>query len=266
MKHGHITVPMIIAMKREKRRIVAVTSYDFMMTRLVDEAGVDMILVGDSLGMVKLGYDSTLPVTLADMVYHTRIVSRAKPKALLVADMPFLSYQASPADAVRSAGQLIKAGAQAVKLEGGEEIIPQIRAIRKSGIPVLGHLGMTPQSVHEFGGYRVQGRDAKARKKIHKDAILIQNEGVFAIVLECVPASVASVCTRRLQVPTIGIGAGKDCDGQILVLDDLLGLTPPPHPRFVKRFSDLRGTIHRAVLRYADEIRRRSFPGPEHSY
>jgi len=261
-----VTAPLLKQMKREKKKIVALTSYDFTTTRLLNDAGIDLILVGDSLGMVKLGYASTLPVTLEDMIYHTRIVARGNRSALLVADMPFMSYQASAADALRSAGQLMKAGAEAVKLEGGREILPQLRALRSARIPVVGHLGMTPQSVHEFGGYKVQGRGASQAKNLREDALALQKAGVCAIVLECVPSRLAAQISRKLQIPTIGIGAGVACDGQVLVVDDLLGMTPPPHPRFVKAYADLSATVRAAVRCYAREVRSQEFPDEKHAY
>jgi 3-methyl-2-oxobutanoate hydroxymethyltransferase len=216
--------------------------------------------------MVKLGYSSTLPVTVEDMVYHTRIVARAKPQALLVSDMPYLSYQASAEEAIRNGGRLLKAGAQAVKIEGGKALASTIRALTRSGIPVMGHIGMTPQSVHLFGGYKVQGRKRAQGAKILADAKAIERAGVFAIVLECVPASLGRRISRAVKVPVIGIGAGAGCDGQILVLDDLLGLTAPPWPRFVKRYADLRAVIKRAARAYADDVRSGRFPDAGHSY
>jgi 3-methyl-2-oxobutanoate hydroxymethyltransferase len=261
-----ITAPSLAHFKQDRRPIVAVTSYDFMTTQLLNEVGVDVVLVGDSLGMVKLGYTSTLPVTVEDMLYHTRIVARGNSRALLVTDMPFISYQASPVDAVRNAGAMIKAGAEAVKLEGGEEMLPAILALKKAKIPVMGHLGLTPQSVHEFGGYKVQGKNPAARRKLLRDARSLETAGVFALVLEGIPADLARQITKSISIPTIGIGAGPACDGQVLVIDDLLGLTPPPHPRFVKAYADLRGMIRKAVGSYASEVRGRRFPEARHSY
>lgn len=261
-----ITAPSLTQIKRENRPIVVVTSYDFTTTRLINDAGVDVVLVGDSLGMVKLGYSSTLPVTLEDMVYHTKIVARANRHAFLVSDMPFMSYQASAEDAVRSAGKLMKAGAEAVKLEGGSEILPALHALRRAKIPVVGHLGLTPQSVHEFGGYKVQGRQAAQAKTILKDALALEKAGACAIVLEGIPARLGTQISRKLRIPTIGIGAGIGCDGQVLVIDDLLGLTPPPHPRFVKAYANLAETIREAVQKYAKEVRERKFPDDPHSY
>jgi 3-methyl-2-oxobutanoate hydroxymethyltransferase len=263
---GKITILSLQQMKRERRPIVALTSYDYTTTKLLNEAGADLLLVGDTLGMVKLGYSSTLPVTVDDMVYHTRVVARANTRALLVTDMPYLSYQASKEEAVRNCGRMLKVGAEAVKLEGGKTMAPVIRALRGAGIPVLGHIGMTPQSVHLFGGYRVQGRRAADHRRLLADARALQNAGVFAIVLECVPRLLARRITRAVKVPTIGIGAGPDCDGQILVIDDLLGLTPPPYPRFVKPYADLRTAVREAARAYAREVRTGKYPDAPHSY
>jgi 3-methyl-2-oxobutanoate hydroxymethyltransferase len=261
-----ISIPILQQMKRDKTPIVALTAYDCATARLVSEAGVDLILVGDTLGMVKLGYSSTLPVTVDDMVYHTRIVARAKPHSLLVADMPYLSYQASKEDAIRNSGRMLKVGAEAVKIEGGREMAPMVRALRGAGIPVMGHIGMTPQSVHLFGGYKVQGRNPASQRALVADARALEKAGVFSMVLECVPRALAERITRLVNVPTIGIGAGPGCSGQILVIDDLLGMTAPPLPRFVKCYADLRGTIGRAVRDYASEVRQGVFPDKMHSY
>ncbi len=263
---GKVTVPNLTQMKRDRKKIVALTCYDFSTARLLNEAGVDLLLVGDSLGMVKLGHSSTLPVTVEDMLYHTRIVARANQRALLVTDMPFLSYQASSADAVRHAGVMLKAGAEAVKLEGGKAILPQIKALRAAQIPVIGHLGLTPQSVHSFGGYKVQGRSPKAAKAIVEDARALERSGVSALVLEGIPSALARRITRLLRIPTIGIGAGPHCDGQVLVIDDLIGLTPSPYPRFVKAYADAAGLIRSAAVRYAQEVRTGRFPDGAHSY
>lgn len=261
-----VTVPLLKQMKRQGQKIVTLTSYDYTTTRLLNEAGVDVILVGDSLGMVKLGYTSTLPVTVEDIVYHTRIVARGNSRPLLVSDMPYMSYQASPEDAVRSGGRMLKAGAEAVKLEGGEEMSRMIRALLAAKIPVMGHLGMTPQSVHMFGGYRVQGRERAARKKLLKDARALERLGVFALVLECVPSELARQVTRSLSIPTIGIGAGPHCNGQVLVIDDLLGITAPPLPRFVKSYAKVRDTIRSAARAYGKDVRLGKFPDDAHSY
>lgn len=261
-----ITVPGLQQMKADGQKIVVLTSYDFTTARLLDEVGVDVLLVGDSMGMVKLGYSSTLPVTVDDIVYHTRIVAKASRHALVVADMPYLSYEASAADAVRAAGRMLKAGAHAVKMEGGQEIARTIKTLVAAKIPVMGHLGLTPQAVNVFGGYKVQGRLASQIKKMMADARALQKAGAFAIVLECVPATLAKRISGMLKIPTIGIGAGVDCDGQVLVIDDLLGLTPDPMPRFVKRYANLRGTIKKAAKAYAEEVRQKKFPEPERWY
>lgn len=253
-------------MKKARQKIAALTCYDYSMAQLLNSAGMDILLVGDSLGMVKLGYPSTLPVTVEDMEYHTRIVAKGNSRALLVTDMPYLSYHASREDAVRNAGRMLKAGAEAVKIEGGEEMLPVIRALQAAKIPVMGHLGMTPQSVHVFGGYKVQGKEKAQRGKLLRDALSLERAGVFSIVLECLPEAVARQISRRLRIPTIGIGAGAGCDGQIIVIDDLLGMTEPPLPRFVKTYARLRETVQDAVRRYAREVRAGEYPDKQHSY
>lgn len=263
---GRMTVPRLQALKKARQRIAALTCYDFTTARLLNEAGLDLLLVGDSLGMVKLGYESTLPVTVEDMAYHTRIVARGNARALLVTDMPYLSYQVSPEEAARNSGRMLKAGAQAVKIEGGTEMTPVFRALRAAKIPVMGHLGMTPQSVHLFGGYKVQGRERTVRRRLLKEARALERLGVFAIVLECIPMDLARQVTRALSIPTLGIGAGPHCDGQILVIDDLLGLTPPPLPRFVKAYANVRATIAQAAGRYGADVRAGRFPDEAHSY
>jgi len=260
------TITVLREMKKDRRKIAALTCYDYSTAQLLNQAGIDILLIGDSLGMVKLGYSSTLPVTVEDIVYHTRIVSRGNRSALLVADMPFMSYQASKEESIRNAGKMLKAGAEAVKLEGGVEVAPIIRALRAIGIPVMGHIGMTPQSVNAFGGYKVQGRQKAQAAKILSDAKVVEKAGAFAIVLECVPAGLAKRITRTVKVPVIGIGAGADCDGQVLVIDDLLGLSAPPSPRFVKRYANLRDSIKRAAVDYAREVRTGKFPDEAHSY
>ena len=253
--------------KKGKEPIVMITAYDYPSAQMVDEAGVDIILVGDSLGMVVLGYDSTLPVTMEDMLRHTAAVVRGSRRALVVGDMPFMSYQLSPEQALDNAGRFIKeAGAHAVKLEGGEEVLEAIRKITSAGIPVMGHIGLTPQSIHKIGGYRVQGRDEKTAEKLKKDAKLLEEAGCFSIVLEAVPMNLAKEITESLSIPTIGIGAGSYCDGQVLVYHDVLGLFQEFKPKFVKRYAELRGEIVEAIKRYADEVRERKFPDEEHSY
>ena len=253
--------------KKGKEPIVMVTSYDSTMARIMDEADVDIILVGDSGGMVMAGLDSTLGVTMDMMLLYVKSVTRAKPKALVVADLPFLSYQTSVPDAVRNAGRFLQeAGAQAVKLEGGQRVIEQVRAIVKADIPVMGHLGLTPQSIHAFGGYKVQGRGEDAAKLLKENALLLQDAGVFSLVLECVPTTVAMEVSQALSIPTIGIGAGPHCDGQVLVIQDLLGMNREFKPKFVKRYANLFDTIKDAVNTYSKEVRKGEFPGEEHCF
>ncbi|GEA18039.1 MAG: 3-methyl-2-oxobutanoate hydroxymethyltransferase [Moorella sp. (in: firmicutes)] len=262
-----ITLPQLQAMKERGEKITMVTAYDYPSALLADQAGMDMLLVGDSLGMVVLGYQSTVPVTMDEMVHHTRAVMRANPAALVVADLPFLSYQASVTDAVYNAGRLVKeGGADAVKLEGGRAMVPMVRAIVDAGIPVMGHLGLTPQSVVQLGGYRVQGREKDAADRIAADAEALVEAGVFSLVLECVPADLARRITAELPVPTIGIGAGPDCDGQVLVYHDLLGLFDRFQPKFVKRYVNLGEAIVKALADYREEVRQGKFPGEEHSF
>lgn len=262
-----VTVSTLKALKQEKRPIVMVTAYDYPTAKLVDESGVDVILVGDSLGMVVLGYDSTIPVTLEDMVHHTRAVARGAKRALIVADMPFLTYHGTREETLKNAGRLIQEGhAHAVKMEGGEEILPAVRACVQAGIPVMGHLGLTPQAVHQLGGYKVQGKDLASARKIVEDAKRLEETGAFAIVLECVPEALARLVTETVSVPTIGIGAGAACDGQVLVFHDLVGFASDLKPKFVKQYADIGRDIRAAVARYAEEVRARRFPGPEHTF
>lgn len=253
----------LIKMKAAGEKIVAVTAYDFPFARLADEAGADLILVGDSLGMVVQGQKTTLPVTMEEMLYHTRMVSRAAERALVVGDLPFLSYQADVREAVRNAGLFLKeAGAAAVKLEGGATVTETIRAMVDAGIPVQAHIGLTPQSVHAMGGYRVQ-RD---EERLVADAHQVADAGAFSVVLEGIPAAIAERITRELAIPTIGIGAGVHCDGQILVMHDLLGLNLGYMPKFTKMFADLKGETLRGFKAYGDAVRSGEFPGTEHSY
>jgi 3-methyl-2-oxobutanoate hydroxymethyltransferase len=261
-----VTVPLLQEMKRQKEKIVSLTCYDYTMAQLLNAAGVDILLVGDSLGMVKLGYSSTLPVTVEDMRYHTRIVAKGNSRALLITDMPYLSYQVSPKQAVENGGQMLKEGAEAIKLEGGQEMLPMIEALHRAKIPVMGHLGMTPQSIHQFGGYKVQARQQEAVKKLLSDARALERAGVFAIVLECVPVKVAQLITKSLSIPTIGIGAGMHCDGQVLVVDDLLGMTGGHVPRFVKPYADLRRIVQQAAEHYRRDVRAGKFPDAGHAY
>jgi 3-methyl-2-oxobutanoate hydroxymethyltransferase len=261
-----VTVRVIREMKARREKIVSLTAYDYPGARLADEAGVDLLLVGDSVGMVVLGYESTIPVTLAEMAHHVRAVARAKPRALLVADLPFNSYQACPADAVRSSGRLVKHGAEAVKLEGGRRMLPQISAILAADIPVLGHLGLTPQSIHQFGGYRVQGREREAADALLEDARALEQAGCFAIVLEGMPLSLGREVTESIGIPTIGIGAGVHCDGQVLVLHDLLGLTFGRPAKFVRRYADLGGDARRAIRAFGEDVRAGRYPSDAESY
>lgn len=253
--------------KADNEKIVMVTAYDYTMARLVDKAGVDMVLVGDSLGMVVQGHADTLPVTTEHMIYHTRCVSRALQHAHLVADMPFMSYQISPTEALASAGRLVKEGAaQSVKLEGGERSGEAIAHIVEAGIPVVGHVGLTPQSVHAMGGFRVQGRSDAGADQVVRDAMAVQEAGAFCIVLEGIPIDVAAEITARLEIPTIGIGAGPHCDGQVLVCNDVLGMDLSFSPRFVKHYAQLEELAVDAFTAYADEVRKSVFPGPEHGF
>ncbi len=262
-----VTLPQLQVMKERGEKITMVTAYDYSSALLADRAGMDMLLVGDSVGMVVLGYQSTVPVTMDEMVHHTRAVMRANPAALVVADMPFLSYQANIPDAVYNAGRMIKeGGADAVKLEGGRAMARMVRAIVDAGIPVMGHLGLTPQSAVQMGGFHVQGREAAAAEKIAADATALVEAGIFSLVLECVPVELARRITAELPVPTIGIGAGPDCDGQVLVYHDLLGLFDRFRPKFVKCYADLGAAIVEALEAYGQEVREGKFPAAEHSF
>jgi 3-methyl-2-oxobutanoate hydroxymethyltransferase len=262
-----VTTAALRARKGTPDKVAMVTAYDVVFARLADDAGVDVVLVGDSLGMVMQGERSTLPVTLDDMVYHTRIVSRGVRRAHLVADMPFMSYQASMEDGIRAAGRLIKEGrAEAVKLEGGVEVAELIRRLVGLGIPVVGHVGMTPQSVHQFGGFKIQGRTEAQREKILADARAADDAGAYSIVIEAVPQSLAAEITRSVSAVTIGIGAGPECDGQVMVMHDLLGLEPSWKPRFVRRYAELGKAAGEAFAAYAADVRTGRFPGPQESF
>ena len=255
--------------RRKKERgepITMLTAYDYPTALAEDQAGIDCILVGDSLGMVVLGYQSTLPVTMDDMLHHCRAVSRGARFALLIGDMPFMSYQASTEEAVRNAGRFLQeAGMEAVKLEGGGERAHAVRAIVGAGIPVMGHLGLTPQSVNQLGGYRPQGKTASAAKRLLEDALALEEAGCFSLVLESVPARLAELVSKKLSIPTIGIGAGLGCDGQVLVTHDLLGLFDRFTPKFVKKYADFHGEMRRAFTEYIGDVQSRAFPAPEHS-
>lgn len=255
-----VTTARLLEMKRQGLRIVALTAYDAPTAALLDEAGVDVVLVGDSVANVKLGYENTLPVTVEEMLHHVKAAKRGNSRALLVADMPYLSYELSPEEAARNAGRLVKeGGAAAVKLEGGGGAVPAVRELQRVHVPVMGHLGLTPQAVHRLGGYRMQGRDPLEAERMVADARALEAAGVFSIVLEFIPAALAREITRAVSVPTIGIGAGPHCDGQVLVSDDMLGWTESP-PSFVKRYAALREQALLAARRFAQEVREGSFP------
>lgn len=263
-----VTVHSLLEMKKRGERIVALTAYDVLFARLLDECGIDIILVGDSLGQVVAGHDSTLPVTLDDMIYHARAVRRGVQRGLVVVDMPFLTFQIDPAETLRNAGRVMKeTGVEAVKIEGGdEESARHVRALVRAGIPVMGHIGLTPQSVHALGGYRVQGRDSAAALRLHEDATRLEQAGAFAIVLELVPARLAEEISRALTIPTIGIGAGVGTDGQVLVLYDALGLNESFRPRFLRRFAALAEEARSGVRAYVDAVRSGEYPDAEHSF
>ncbi len=261
------TVLTFAKAKEEGTKISMLTAYDYSTAKLMDEAGINSILVGDSLGNVVLGYDDTISVTMEDMIHHTRAVSRGAKKALVIADMPFMSYQASVYDAVVNAGRLMKEGrANAVKLEGGREVCPQIKAIVDAGIPVCAHIGLTPQSINSLGGNRVQGKTEAAAMKLLDDAMGVQEAGAFAVVIEAVPEKLAALITSRLEIPTIGIGAGNCCDGQVLVYQDMLGMFSDFTPKFVKKYANLGELMTAAFKQYDQEVKNKSFPSEEHTY
>ena len=262
-----VSVHELLAMKERGERIVSLTCYDALFARLLDESGVDILLVGDSVNQVLAGGETTLSATLEQMIYHTRIVRRGASRALVVCDLPFLSYQISKEEAIKNAGRVMaETGCHAVKLEGGKPMAQTVRALVDVGIPVMGHLGLTPQSVHALGGYRVQGRDEKTAERLKEDAKALEDAGAFSIVLELVPAPLASQITKSLTIPTIGIGAGPACDGQVLVLHDMLGLNDKFAAKFVKRYAALAEDVREAVRLYAAEVREGRYPGPEHSF
>ncbi|HUK30409.1 MAG TPA: 3-methyl-2-oxobutanoate hydroxymethyltransferase [Candidatus Acidoferrum sp.] len=272
--NGKITVPDILGRKRHpgqavspEHRITCLTAYDFPTARLLDESGVDIILVGDSLGMVVLGYDTTLPVTLDEMLHHTRAVHRGVHRSLLVADMPYGSYHTGVSDGVANALRLVKeGGAEAVKVEGGERRLELISRMVEAEIPVMGHVGLTPQSFNAFGGFRVQGKTPEAAEQLLRDARAVEAAGAFSVVLESVPRELASTITRELRIPTIGIGAGPDCDGQVLVIHDALGLTAGPTPRFARRYAELGEEVKCAAREYCDDVRAGRFPSDAESF
>lgn len=261
------TILSLQAMKARGEKIAVLTAYDYPFARLMDQAGIDAILVGDSAGSVFSGYDNTLPVTMDEMIYHTRAVVRSAKTSLVIADMPFMSYQVDLAEARRNAGRLIKeGGAQAVKLEGGVAVAETIRTIVAMDVPVVAHIGLTPQSIHRMGGFKVQGREEAQAKQLLADARAVAEAGACAVVLEAIPAGLAAQITAELSIPTIGIGAGVDCDGQVLVIHDILGLCEKYSPKFIKRFADVSGTIRQGIDDYIREVKEGSFPGPEHSF
>lgn len=267
MGRDKVTVRTLRRMKERGEKITMLTAYDYPMARAVDEAGIDVILVGDSLGMVVLGYPTTLPVSMDEMGHHCKAAARGVSRALLVGDLPFMSYQVGREDALRNAGRLVKeGGTEAVKLEGGREVLESVQALVGAGIPVMGHLGLTPQAYHRMGGYRVQARSPEEADRLLEDAGALEKAGIFSLVLEGIPAEVARRVTEALAVPTIGIGAGPFCDGQVLVTHDVLGLQDDLSPKFVKRYAEGRQLFIEAMRRYRDEVRSGAFPGPEHSY
>nr|WP_319470653.1 3-methyl-2-oxobutanoate hydroxymethyltransferase [uncultured Trichococcus sp.] len=253
--------------KQKNERLTMLTAYDYSTAKLIDASGIDSVLVGDSLGMVMLGYEDTLSVTMDDMIHHTKAVARGVKDALVVSDLPFMSYQTSVYDAVTNAGRLIKEGrAQAVKLEGGLEVCPQIKAIVEASIPVMAHLGLTPQSVNAFGGFKVQGKDEEAARSLIEQAKAVEAAGAFAVVLECIPAKLAELITKSISIPTIGIGAGNGCDGQVLVYQDMLGLYSDFTPKFVKRYAEIGPQMQAAVENYISEVKSGAFPAAEHTF
>lgn len=267
MERKKVTITDLNNKKREGKKITMLTAYDYPTARLVDEAGIDSILVGDSLGMVVLGYESTVPVTMDEMIHHSKAARRGTKYAFLIGDMPFGSYQISKEEAIRNAGRFMKeAGCDAVKLEGGDEVLDITKAIVDAGIPVLGHLGLTPQTISKLGGYKVQGKDADAAQKILDQALKLEAAGCFAMVLECVPKEVAALITERLKIPTISCGAGPACDGQVLVTNDMIGLFDRFVPKFVKQYVKVSGFMLDAFKKYREEVENGAFPGPEHCF
>jgi 3-methyl-2-oxobutanoate hydroxymethyltransferase len=261
-----VTTRTIREMKKRAESITMLTAYDYGTALAVDQAGIDAILVGDSLGMVVLGYETTLPVTMEDMLHHCRAVARGASYALLIGDMPFMSYQAGVDEAVRNAGRFLQeAGMDAVKLEGGRERLQAVQAITSAGIPVMGHLGLTPQSVHQFGGFRAQGKEAAAAIRLVEDALILEQAGCFSIVLESIPDRLGRLVSERLEIPTIGIGAGPDCDGQVLVTHDLIGMFDRFTPRFVKRYAELHQMMDKAFREFHEDVLSKTFPTAEHS-
>jgi len=262
-----VTIQDFYRKKKEGQKITMLTAYDYPLAKIVDEAGIDAILVGDSVAMVVQGRENTLSVTMDEMIYHTSMVSRATEHAMVIGDMPFLSYQTSIRDAVYNAGRFLKeAGATAVKIEGGREVAEHVKAMTKADIPVMAHIGLTPQAIHRMGGYRVQGKTEEAAKRLIQDATILQEAGAFSIVLEAIPLDLAREITMKISIPTIGIGAGPYCDGQILVLHDLIGLFERFVPKFVRKYADLKAEILRAVKNYKEDVERGAFPSEEESF
>lgn len=261
-----MTIPDLHRCKRDNKKIIVVTAYDALFARLLEQAGIEAMLVGDSLGVVVQGKSNTLSVTMEDMLYHTKLVADAAQQSLVIGDMPFMSYQASKEEALRNAGRFLQAGAHAVKLEGGRVIADRIEAMTQVGIPVFGHLGMTPQSVNQYGGYKVQGKSTERAKTLVSDAKTLEEAGAVAVVLEAMPAALAKTITEQLSIPTIGIGAGPHCDGQVLVLYDLLGLFDEFVPKFVKPYAHLRADALQALRRYKEEVEQGKFPSDSESY
>ncbi len=262
-----VTIHTLLKKKHAKQKITMITAYDYPFAQIADEAGVDAIYVGDSLGIVVQGLDTTLPVTMDEMIYHTRMVSRAAKRAMVIADMPYMSYQVSTSEALRNGGRFLKeAGAHAVKLEGGSEVVRTVEALTKAGIPVMAHIGITPQAIYSMGGYKVQGKTEEAARKLIEDAGLLESAGAFAITLEGIPAVLARRITGMLAIPTIGIGGGPDCDGQVLVIHDVLGMFDRFVPKFVKKYANLKSDAIAAVTRYKEEVENGIFPGSEHSF
>ncbi len=262
-----VTTKVIAVMKDSKTPLACLTAYDFLTARLLDQAGVDLLLVGDSLGMVFQGHETTIPVTLDEMIYHAKAVVRGVTRAMIIVDMPFMSYQANDEEGFRNAGRVMKeTGAGGVKFEGGERVAHLVEMTVRAGIPVMGHLGLTPQSIHQYGGYTPRGTTPDEAKQMLRDAKTLENAGAFAVVLEKVPASLAAKITKSIRIPTIGIGAGAGCDGQILVVSDMLGLYEDFQPRFVRRYAQLADEIRGGVGKYVDDVRKRAFPGKKESY
>ncbi len=262
-----ITIQDFLKKKVEQKKITMLTAYDYPFAKIVDEAGIDAIIVGDSVGMVVQGLENTLPVTMDEMIYHTNIVSRAVKNAMVIGDLPFMSYQASVEEAVRNAGRFLKdAGASAVKIEGGAEVAQHIRAMTKSDIPVMAHIGLTPQSIHRMGGYKIQGKTEESAKKLLEEAHIAEDAGAFSLLLEAIPKGLARKITEELSIPTIGIGAGPYCDGQVLVLHDVIGLFERFLPKFAKRYANLKDEALKAIIAYKEEVEKGIFPSEEQSF